>query len=158
MSLSAKSLKAFIGRPPVILLARVVLAAVFIWAAIAKIPRPIELANAIIGYQIAPAILIAPAALILPFVELWAALAVLFGSRRFRKAGALILLILLAAFMAAVIQGLARGLDFDCGCFGAQDQRKPGALFLLQDGALALAAAIILFLDRERLKPPPAIP
>ena len=130
---------------------RVVLSGAFIWAAASKIPKPMELAETIMGYKMAPEPLIAPLALILPFVELWAALAALIGPKTARRAGALILLILLIAFMAAAAQGLIRGLDFDCGCFGGGDGRKPGVLFFLQDGALALAA-LIIFINGKDLK------
>ena len=141
--------KSIQAREALHLLARLALGSAFIIAAVSKLPRPLELAEAIAAYRLLPAPLIAPAALILPFVELWAALAASFGNEAFRKAGALILLALLAIFMAAAIQGLARGLDFDCGCFGASSGREPGALFFIEDGLLALAAAFLLFHNRK---------
>jgi hypothetical protein len=118
-------------------------------------PRPLELAESILGYRLLPVALVAPSALILPFAEFWAAAAVLAGPARYRRAGALILGLLSVVFLAAAAQGLIRGLDFECGCFGADDGRRPGALFFLQDAALVLAAAVILRLDGDR---PPAKP
>jgi hypothetical protein len=110
----------------------------------------LELAEAIIGYQILPEVFIAPAALVLPLVEIWAALAVLFAPRPYRRAGAAILLASLVIFVAAAAQGLIRGLDFDCGCFGPSDGRKPGLIFFLQDGGLILACALVLIFDQEK--------
>ncbi|MDR1546764.1 MAG: hypothetical protein LBU12_08685 [Deltaproteobacteria bacterium] len=122
--------------------ARLVLGGAFIWAAVAKIGRPQELAETIVGYRLLPEALIAPLALTLPFLELWAALAALAGPPRFRRAGAVLLGLMLAAFMLAAAQGLIRGLDFECGCFGSADSRRPGPRFFLED-ALLLAAAVL---------------
>jgi hypothetical protein len=51
--------------------------------------------------------------------------------------------------MAAAAQGLARGLDFECGCFGSQDGRRPGPLFFLEDSLLFLLAVFILIFDKK---------
>jgi hypothetical protein len=99
------------------------------------------------GFRILPLALIAPASVLLPAFELLAALAVLIGPRPYRRAGALILGLLLAVFMLAAAQGLARGLDFECGCFGAGDGRKPGLLYFLEDGIMFLMAAFIFIKD-----------
>ena len=56
---------------------------------------------------------------------------------------------MLLAFMAAALQGLIRGLDFDCGCFGPADGRTPGVGFFLRDGALFLIAVALWRVDRH---------
>ncbi|MDR3134581.1 MAG: hypothetical protein LBU69_00635 [Deltaproteobacteria bacterium] len=131
-------------------LSRLALALVFVLAAWPKIIAPTDLAEAILGYRLLPEILVAPMSLALPFLELWSALAVLLGPRAFRRAGALILALLLLAFMVAAAQGLLRGLDFDCGCFGSQDGRRPGLVFFLEDGLLFLMAIFILYYDQHK--------
>jgi hypothetical protein len=82
-------------------------------------------------------------------------MAVLVGPRAYRRSGALILGALLLIFMAAALQGLIRGLDFECGCFGPAGRRPPGAMFFLQDGALLLAAALVWRLDRPAARKAP---
>ncbi|MDR2367420.1 MAG: hypothetical protein LBF58_04805 [Deltaproteobacteria bacterium] len=129
--------------------ARLALGLVFLWAAWPKMLAPNDLAEIITGYRLLPLWLVAPASLLLPALELWSALAVLIGPRRFRRAGAMILAVLLLIFMTAAAQGLLRGLDFECGCFGGQDGRRPGPLFFLEDGLLFLAAVFMLFQDRS---------
>jgi uncharacterized membrane protein YphA (DoxX/SURF4 family) len=130
-------------------LARLLLGLVFLMAAWPKIQAPVDLAWAIVGYRLVPEVLVAPLALFLPWLELWSALAVLIGPRKFRRAGAMMVAFLLLSFMAAAAQGLARGLDFECGCFGTQDGRRPGLLFFLEDGLLFLTAIFILFYDKK---------
>jgi hypothetical protein len=40
---------------------------------------------------------------------------------------------LLVAFTAGVGLAMARGLDFECGCFGTSDHTRVGAFKLLQN-------------------------
>ncbi|MDR2386163.1 MAG: hypothetical protein LBE80_01085, partial [Deltaproteobacteria bacterium] len=132
-----------IKKRPLLFLATLALAIVFLIAAWPKIQAPVAFAEDIRGYQILPEALVSPLSVYLPMLELWSALFVLLAPRPFRRTGALVLAGLLLVFMAAAAQGLWRGLDFDCGCFGSQDGRKPGLLFFLEDGILFLIAVFI---------------
>jgi hypothetical protein len=128
---------------PLSWLCRLLLASVFLWAAIGKIMDGQEFALSVAAYRLLPSIFIGPMAAILPWLEIYGSLASLLGPRHFRLAGLYILAALLAVFMLAAAQGLIRGLDFDCGCFGSSDgqaSQKPGAAFFLRDiGLMALA-------------------
>jgi uncharacterized membrane protein YphA (DoxX/SURF4 family) len=128
-------------------LARLVLGLVFLAAAWPKMLVPTDLAEAIVGYQLVPMTIIPFLALILPFLEFWSALAVLIGPRKFRRAGSFIIVCSLLVFMAAAVQGLVRGLDFECGCFGS-DGRRPGFLFFLEDSFLFLVAIFIVKFEK----------
>ncbi|MDR3205269.1 MAG: DoxX family membrane protein [Deltaproteobacteria bacterium] len=124
----------------------------FAYAGWSKLHKPQDLAQIIAGYQLVPILAIAPITIILPFVELWSALLVLVGPSHLRRAAALILSLLLIAFILGAAQGLIRGLDFECGCFGSQNHRRPGFTFFLQDSALLLASIIVLALDKPKKK------
>lgn len=117
------------------------LALVFLYAAWEKIAYPASFAQTIANYHLFPGWSIGPLALILPFVELWAAL--LLFAAKWRKAAALILAVLLISFITAVGFNLGRGLDFDCGCFGP-DGRRAGLRLLIQDSLLLFCALAIL--------------
>lgn len=98
------------------LLARLLLGGVFLWAGIAKLMDPLSFADAvrnfrIVGDPIAPGV-----ALFLPWLEIFAAISVLWG--RTARAGATILLGCVCVFCAALILAWMRGLDISCGCFG----------------------------------------
>ena len=64
-------------------------------------------------------------AMTIPWVELVAGLALVAGVRP--RAGAFVYTALLAIFTIGVVQALARGLSFDCGCFGRAGSGVIGA-------------------------------
>ncbi len=95
---------------------RIVLGAVFIAASYNKILDPEAFAVAIFRYQILPGVLINLAALALPWIELFAGVA-LIASPTFRDAASLIILVLLVVFTLAIGANILRGIDVACGCF-----------------------------------------
>jgi uncharacterized membrane protein YphA (DoxX/SURF4 family) len=97
---------------------RIALGCVFVAAALPKLADPPGFAEAIWNYQLAPAWLIHPAALTLPWLELLCALALCLGL--WTRAAAAWLGTLLLVFLAALSINLARHHPVDCGCFGTQ--------------------------------------
>ena len=97
----------------------VILAAVFIFAALSKITAPQEFALSVFRYHILPHQLVNLVAIYLPWIELAAVTALLIPGR-FRQAGVLILLGMLIGFTLAIGFNLLRGLDLACGCFSVQ--------------------------------------
>lgn len=130
---------------------RLPLALVFIYAAAEKIISPADFALTIHNYRLLPLWAIGPLALVLPWLELWAGLAVL-KKGEWGRAAALILGLLLIVFMLAVSFNLARGLDFECGCFGPGGRRA--GLTLLGQDALLLVCALMTFFRGEKRKGP----
>lgn len=98
------------------LAARIVVAFVFGWAAIAKIADPAGSVRAVRAYRILPEALVHPVAYALPSFELALAVLLLVGLAT-RWVGALAALSL-AGFIGAVASAGLRGLRIDCGCFG----------------------------------------
>jgi hypothetical protein len=138
--------------------ARWVLAGVFIAAAAPKILAPQEFAEAVFRYQLLPDALINLMGIYLPWIELWAGLALLFIPR-VRDGAALILLGLLAVFTAAIAISMARGIDIACGCFSVDPKAgHVGALSLARNTGLMLLAVLILAVPRKRaaVSPPPS--
>lgn len=128
---------------------RLALALVFAYAAIGKIIDPAAFAQTIDNYRLFPVFSIGPLAIFLPWLELTTALAVISGGL-WKRPAALILAVLLISFMLAVGFNLARGLDFECGCFGsASGGRRAGLALLIQD-ALLLVCAVGLIWRRPR--------
>ena len=140
----------------VILALRLVLAAVFIYAAFQKIGRPLAFADEIRMYRIldiGPPLYIM--AITLPWIELLCGISLLAGP--FMRGSALILLLLNAVFLVAVTSrtmGIMaeEGIEFskvyfDCGCgFGATHAWKK----LLEDLIFMLFSAVILLAPRYR--------
>lgn len=120
--------------------ARIVLAAVFLYAAVPKIADPAGFAKSIFNYQALPDAAINPLALFLPWLELIAALALL-AVPRLRRGALLLIGGMLIVFILAISSAMLRGLNIDCGCFSTSGTGTRAALpHLLLDIVLLLAA------------------
>jgi uncharacterized membrane protein YphA (DoxX/SURF4 family) len=133
-----------------VLLLRLVLGVVFIYAAADKILRPAEFARAVANYQILPSILINPAALLLPWVEAVCGLALLSG--RLIRGSAAIISTMLIIFIAALAAALWRGLDISCGCFSLKPEQASDLYMAIARDLLLLAMALWLWLKQSKAK------
>ena len=127
--------------------ARVYLALVFLFACAHKIARPEDFAVDIATYQILPAILVNPMAIMLPFIEAAAGLLLLIG---FRTRGAALLIFgMMLMFTVAVSLALARGFDMSCGCFASKGAAEDPISWktIVRDGSWLLLAAYVLLFD-----------
>lgn len=156
-SVSARRADPLRVRDYVVIIARLVLAAVFIYAALQKIGRPLAFADEIRMYRIldigSPLYILAIA---LPWIELFSGLAILSGCMM--RGASLILVILNAVFIVAVAFRthrvmLEQGVQFfkvyfDCGCgFGATFAWRK----LLEDTVFFGLALTILLSSSYRL-------
>ena len=96
--------------------ARLTVAGVFVAAAAPKVLDPAGFAEVVRRYELLPATLVPALAIVLPWVEIVAALALL-TIRRWRLAGGVILAGLLLVFTGAAFSAWWRGLEIACGCF-----------------------------------------
>jgi uncharacterized membrane protein YphA (DoxX/SURF4 family) len=104
-------LKAWFG-----LLARLVLAGVWLAAGAAKVSDLAESVRAVHAYQILPYAASKVVGAALPFVEIALGLLLLAGFATRLAAG--LTALMQAAFIAGIAAAWARGLRIDCGCFG----------------------------------------
>lgn len=131
---------------PLAWLLRLGLAAVFGAAGALKLRDPSGFATEIANYHLLPSL--APwLAATLPAIELGLALALLLGTRRWRRAAALAATLLLAVFTVAVAQVVARGINVSCGCFGG-DSGPVTLVTVARDLALLGASALLFRLNR----------
>lgn len=119
-----------------IFLARLVLGGLFLYAGIDKILHPFHFAAAIQGYQLLPPFWVGVTAVVIPWLEVVSAAALIGGFKP--RSAILVLSVLMIVFLAAIAITMARGLDIDCGC-GLLVERPVGWLALLEDGVLLLA-------------------
>jgi hypothetical protein len=124
----------------VLRVASILLAAVFGWAALAKIVRWKAWRTALAGYRLPP--LIGSIAFLgTPLAEAAVTALLLSGQTLMGGAGALALL---SAFSFIVLRArAARGDRLPCGCFGKATSRDYRTL-LLRNGALSIVAAVLL--------------
>ena len=131
-------------------LCRLALAAVFIIAGVPKILEPHEFAVAVFRYQMAPYAVINLVALILPWLELLAGLALL-GVPRLRNAANLIITGLLLFFTVAISINLYRGIDIACGCFTVNAEAGHMGWWNILRNVSLLAACAILWRTNQKI-------
>lgn len=107
----------------VYLLARLALGGVFIAAALPKMWRPDQFADAINNYRVLPYFLVNLSALALPWVEMLFGVFLVVGFRV--RAASLATTIMMTVFLAAIVSAWARGIDITCGCFGTGAGNAP---------------------------------
>lgn len=90
---------------------------VFLAAAGPKIGDPPAFAQALHGFNLLPEPTLAPLALALPWLESFVGLGLILGLAR--RSAALLALVLMLTFTAALGWNLQQGHAVDCGCFGS---------------------------------------
>lgn len=121
-----------------ILAIRILLGALFIYASFHKIIKPDRFLLAVNNYRFLPEFLARPFAAIVPWVELLCGLGLITGI--FLKGASLVTTFLYLAFVVALVQALARGLDISCGCFADEGAEPIQAWTLVRDSLLLLLA------------------
>lgn len=121
------------------------MAGIFLYASIDKIAHPAAFAKDIYNYQILPDALINLTALELPWLELFLGLCLLAGV--WLPGAVLAVNGLLLVFLASLVFNLARGLNVDCGCFGAGGMGPSMSTggYLLRDLAFLALGIFLLF-------------
>jgi putative oxidoreductase len=114
--------KRYLTHPWLTIRVQLALGAIFVIAAIPKIADPPSFAHMIYNYRLVPASLINLSALVMPWVELLAGLALILGV--WKAAARNLIGILLAIFIIAISINLARDNAIDCGCFNVADRGK----------------------------------
>jgi uncharacterized membrane protein YphA (DoxX/SURF4 family) len=124
-----------------LLLFRVIVGGVFLWAGALKIADPLEFAQNIQNYRTFPHGLAFLIAVFLPWVEVLSGAFLILGL--FKRSSALVISLLLAGFIGLVALALVRGIDTSCGCFGTFSRRADLSLVLMDTILLALALTIL---------------
>jgi uncharacterized membrane protein YphA (DoxX/SURF4 family) len=118
--------------------AQIILGLLFLVASLAKIVDVTSLASQVHNFRLVPLWSEHLVAMTLPWIELMAGLALVLGIRA--RAGAWVAGALLLAFTFGIVLAMARGLNFECGCFGTADGTRVGWTKLGENlGMLALA-------------------
>lgn len=131
------------------------LGAIFVAAALPKIADPPSFAHMVYNYRILPAGLINISALVMPWVEIVAGLALLLGV--WKRPARWIIGLMLAVFMVAISINLLRGNAIDCGCFDVsavgksyEERIRDMWLVLLRDAGMLLMIAQMAWAERTR--------
>ena len=125
----------------VILVLRLFLAAVFLYAAYTKLRQPYLLfAMSIDAYQLLPEWAVLTLARIIPWLELLLGILLALGyGLRYAAAGATLLL---GLFFGVMLHAYVKGMGIDCGCFGLGEKISP--FTLTRDGLLVLISLVLV--------------
>jgi len=137
---------------PVVLISRLILGAVFIYASLDKIMNPDDFAKAIGNYHVLPFGLENLLALVLPWVELLAGLCLIIGVM---VDGATVLIILMnIVFIFAISQALARGISIECGCFSVSSEGGDniGLQTIIRDIGYLLLAYVVYYRQERKFE------
>jgi uncharacterized membrane protein YphA (DoxX/SURF4 family) len=124
-----------------VLILRIALGLTFVVAGGLKIGHADVFASQIAGFELLPQALVAPLALLLPFVEVLVGAYLIIGL--FTRAAAVAAAILLAVFDTAIALAVVRGLHASCGCFGPADQTTTSWAEVARDAAIVVVAVVI---------------
>lgn len=108
--------------------------AVFVYAGAVKAASPLTFLDDVRSFQLLPDPYAAWLALGLPWLEIFAGLAVATGL--LRAGGLLCLNALLLVFLVAILISWGRGLELSCGCFGGNVDVSNYAVLIVRDLAL----------------------
>lgn len=137
--------------------ARLVIAAIFLLAAVPKLQDPSSFAKAIENYKVIFPLIgkdyINFMAHFLPAVELVAGIGILIN--KFKRASAWLCAAMLLLFIIMVTQAVLRGFNIDCGCFGsgataAAMAQKTGWSKVAENSVLLIAAIWIAMRNRKK--------
>ena len=133
-----------------VLIFRIVLGLVFVYASVDKISHPAQFAQIVHNYRILPSFTINLFAICLPWVELIAGLFLIGGI--FIESTAVLLSFLLVIFTIAIsINVFFRGLDLNCGCFTTSlSAKKEGANLLFRDLILLGMGLQVFFFNQNK--------
>jgi hypothetical protein len=130
-------------------LVRWALATLFIWAGGTKLADPQAFGVIIRDFGIIPELSVMPIAVVLPVLEIVAAIGLIFDIR-----GSLaVITVLLTLFIVILGYGIWLGLDIDCGCFGPEDPESgayKGLRTALYRDLIMMAAILHLYFWRFR--------
>lgn len=141
------SLKKIFSNSYFLLIIRVVLAFVFIYAGVEKIADPESFSKAIYNYKLFPEFTINFFAITIPWLEIICGVLLLFGIEI--KANASIFSFLLLFFIVIILISLMRGLNIDCGCFGSSSPVAWNKIF--ENFFLLIGGILLILFSRDDL-------
>lgn len=125
----------------IVLLVRVGLGIMLVAAGALKVGHANEFAAHITGFQLLPKAIVAPLALLLPFLELMVGAYLIAGL--FTRFAAWFTAAEMAVFSGAIASAVVRGIHTSCGCFGPSDQTTTSWPEAARDLGLAALAVFV---------------
>ena len=113
------------------LIGRLVVGGLFVYAASSKILDPMEFAEEVRAYELAPVILTNAIAIVLPWLELFAGVLLIVGF--WRAEARLVIFLMMVGFTFGKVSVEVRGMDINCGCFTVQGEAPIGIIKIMEN-------------------------
>lgn len=124
---------------------------VFVYAGIMKAWNPMVFLDDVRSFALLPDPYAAMLSMFLPWLEIFAGLAVIVGV--LRKAGLVVLNLSLLMFLGAIIIAWMRGTDIRCGCFGGSSDAASSYIeLIIRDLVLLNLGIWLAFQQRTKNK------
>ncbi len=133
--------------PIMILIIRIILGLIFIYASYDKIMNPGQFARDISNYHIVPYGFENTIAIILPWLELIIGLCIVFGI--FIDGSVIISAGLLILFDLLIFQAMIRGFNIECGC-GLKEGEMVGWSKIIEN-IVFLGASYMVYISKDRI-------
>lgn len=132
----------FLSNKYLLLIFRVIVGFVFLYAGAQKINSPSVFADSINAYKLFPEMLINFFAVFIPWLEVVSGLMLIFGIAV--RENSFIISSLLTLFILLIVISMFRGLDIDCGCFGESNENQIGIKKLVENSLLLFMSILIM--------------
>ncbi len=133
----------FLENKYLIFISRLVVGFILVIAAVTKIAEPEAFAKSILAYKLIPLFLVNIVAIIIPWIELIIGIFLIFGI--FLGGSSLLSAGLFCMFAIIIAISLLRGLEINCGCFGADTSPLGWKRFYEDIGLIILSIHVFLF-------------
>ncbi|CAI8280409.1 MAG: Uncharacterised protein [Opitutia bacterium UBA7350] len=124
---------------------RLLLGICFVWAAASKFQDPLAFAAAVASYEVISGIWARGVVLVLPWLELWVGIGLMIPG--LKRGSAWVVWFLLLGFIGLHLSAWWRGLNIECGCFGAMGMLSGYGMLFARNSLLLLGATILIFLE-----------
>lgn len=122
---------------------RIALGFLFIYASLDKIFKPAEFARVIYNYRLLPVELIDLCAIIVPWLEITLGVCLMLGI--WLETASFLVSVLTAAFIIMIASAIFRRLDIECGCFTLNKTGDVISWKRIVEDSLIFGAAIVVF-------------
>lgn len=126
---------------------RYILGFIYLYAGGSKILEPMLFKAVIQNYFAIPDTIALILAIVVPWIQILAALSLLLNWYVLYSSG--LLLIMSVFFFGLMIVNYGQILPFGCGCFGFKDEELVGVYHVVRDFSIALLASIVLYNSRK---------
>ncbi len=133
----------------IVLITRILIGGILIYASIDKIADPGGFARAIDNYHLIPFGIENSMAIVLPWVELIVGICLIFGI--FIDGAAFLVIIMMIVFIAAITFAILNGYNIECGC-GLKPGELVGIQKLIEDLTYLILAWMILKRPNNRFE------